>query len=97
VPVAPPYIKKKFWFYQESKHVDQRVVVDVVSRFQRWTDTGISMELLFNLNNGVTAKEIFETHMDAWKKGVKAIYYTRSIQVNTDTASEKPECSTCAN
>lgn len=94
--MTPPYIKDKFWYYQESRNVDQRVVVDVVSRFQKWVDTGISMELLFDLNKGITAKQIYDTHMEAHEKNCKAIYYTRWIQVDTDKASEKPECSTCA-
>jgi ribonucleoside-diphosphate reductase alpha chain len=96
VPIAPPFIKEKFWYYQESKNVDQRAVVDVVSRLQKYVDTGISMELLFNLNNGTTAKDIYETHLDAWKKGCKAIYYTRSIQKNSEEMSEKNECAACA-
>ena len=98
VPVAPPYIKNKFWFYEESKNVDQRVVVDIVSRLQRYTDTGISMELLFNLNNGTTAKDIYETHMDAWRKDIKAIYYTRNVQKDSESVHDEKEeiCLACA-
>ncbi len=96
VPIVPPFIKHKLWHYQESKHIDQKVVVDLVSRLQRYIDTGISMELLFNLNKNITARDIYETHMDAWKKGCKAIYYTRSIQKNSNIASVKEECISCA-
>jgi len=96
VPIVPPYIKDKLWHYQESKHIDQKIVVDLVSRLQKYVDTGISMELLFNLNKNITAKDIYETHMDAWKKGCKAIYYTRSIQKNSNIASVKDECISCA-
>jgi ribonucleoside-diphosphate reductase alpha chain len=96
VPIVPPFIKDKLWQYQESKHIDQKIVVDVVSRLQKYVDTGISMELLFNLNKDITAKDIYETHMDAWKKGCKAIYYTRSIQKNGNISSEKEECVSCA-
>lgn len=95
VPLAPPYIKNKFWFYEESGKVDQRVVVDIVSRLQTWTDTGISMELLFNSNNGTTAKDIFETHMDAYKKKCKAIYYTRYIQRDNESLMEEQSKETC--
>ncbi len=96
VPIVPPFIKDKLWHYQESKHIDQKIVVDIVSRLQRYVDTGISMELLFNLNKNITAKDIYDTHMDAWKKGCKAIYYTRSIQKNSNIASKKDECISCA-
>jgi ribonucleoside-diphosphate reductase alpha chain len=95
VPIAPPYIKNKFWFYEESKNVDQRVVVDIVSRLQSWTDTGISMELLFNSNTGTTAKDIYETHMDAWRKGCKAIYYTRYIQKDAESITDDKQQDVC--
>lgn len=97
VPVAPPYVKTKFWFYEESKNIDQRAVVDIVSRLQKYTDTGISMELFFNLNNGTTAKDIYETHMDAWRKDVKAIYYTRNVQNDVESVQKEEEaCLACA-
>lgn len=96
VPIVPPYIKDKLWHYQESKHIDQKNVVDLVSRLQKYVDTGISMELLFNLNKNITAKDVYETHIDAWKKGCKAIYYTRSIQKNGNISAEKEECVSCS-
>jgi ribonucleoside-diphosphate reductase alpha chain len=96
VPIVPPYIKDKLWHYQESKNIDQRDVVNLVAQLQTWVDTGISMELLFNLNNNLTAKDIFETHLLAWKKGCKAIYYTRSIQKNSNLMTDKEECVSCA-
>ena len=53
VPVAPPYIRDHFWFYSENKTLDQRKVIQAIATMQQWIDTGISMELLFNLNAGV--------------------------------------------
>ena len=99
VPIAPPFIGDKFWHYQENITLDQKVVVNAVSTIQKWIDTGISMELVFNLNQGVysegsiTAKDIFDTIYLAWEKGCKAIYYIRSVQKD----SIKDECTTCAN
>jgi ribonucleoside-diphosphate reductase alpha chain len=96
VPIVPPFVKEKFWHYQENKHIDQKNVVELVSRLQKYVDTGISMELLFNLNNDLTARDIYQTHLEAWKKGCKAIYYTRSIQKNSNISAEKEECISCA-
>lgn len=99
VPIAPPFINDKFWFYQENITLDQKVVVNAVSTIQKWIDTGISMELVFNLNEGIygegslTAKDIFDTVFLAWQKGCKAVYYIRSVQKD----SIKDECTTCAN
>ncbi|NJO93395.1 MAG: ribonucleotide reductase large subunit, partial [Hydrococcus sp. RM1_1_31] len=73
---------------------------------QQWIDTGISMELLFNLNQGVyfpnesdrsiTAKDIFESLLLAWREGCKAIYYVRTVQKDNFKESEN-NCTACAN
>lgn len=103
VPIAPPYIQDKYWFYQENKTLHQDQVVRAIATIQQWIDTGISMELLFNLNQGIyfpdeperslKAKDIFNTLMMAWEKGCKAIYYVRIVQRD----SFKEECTACAN
>ncbi|MGF1494369.1 MAG: ribonucleoside-diphosphate reductase subunit alpha [Microcoleaceae cyanobacterium] len=106
VPIAPPFIRDKFWFYPENKHLNQQIVIKAVATMQQWIDTGISMELLFNLNQGIyfpdeperaiKAKDIFETLMMAWKEGCKAVYYIRTVQ--RDSFQENGEgCSACAN
>jgi ribonucleoside-diphosphate reductase alpha chain len=98
VPLLPPYIKEHFWHYLENKSLDQKIIVDLVgTAIQPWVDTGVSMELLFNLNSPeVTAKYIMETLIDAWKKECKAIYYIRSIQKNTEAIDRSQECEMCA-
>ncbi|MEH2454743.1 ribonucleoside-diphosphate reductase subunit alpha [Nostoc sp.] len=53
VPIAPPYIRDHLWFYAENKTLDQKKVVKAITIIQQGIDTGISMELLFNLNAGV--------------------------------------------
>ena len=106
VPIAPPFIQDCFWFYRENKSLDQKIVVKAVATMQQWIDTGISMELLFNLNQGVyfpdeperavKAKDIYETLVMAWKEGCKAVYYVRTVQ--KDDFKEKNEgCTACAN
>ncbi len=105
VPIAPPYIRDNLWFYVENKTMDQKKVVRAIAAIQQWIDTGISMELLFNLNAGVyfpdeperslTAKDIFETLMLAWKLGCKAIYYIRTVQKDSFTESNE-QCVACA-
>lgn len=141
-PIAPPRIKDKFWYYEEYKNIDVKAVVDVVSRIQKWTDTGISMELVFNMNKkevevqytntgekvispisfeqrigiplplhetesmvgemhspgrSIDAKYIYETLMEAWQKGCKAVYYVRSIQKDDSITDSKNTCTTCTN
>ncbi len=105
VPIAPPFVQDSYWFYRENKNMDQNTVVDAVAAMQNWIDTGISMELLFNLNEGVyfpdeperclNAKDIFETLMLSWREGCKAIYYIRTVQ--KDNFKESSGCTACAN
>ncbi|NRA73514.1 MAG: ribonucleoside-diphosphate reductase subunit alpha [Rickettsiales bacterium] len=95
IPNCPPFIKEKFWYYQENKNLDQGIVVDVISRISKWIDTGVSMELIYNLNKGVTAKTIYNSIIKAWKQEVKTIYYTRSVQQDGYVTS-KEECVSCA-
>jgi len=98
VPICPPFIKERFWFYRESKYMDQKEVVEIISAIQKWIDSGISMELLFNLNLGIKAKDIYETVMLAWEKKVKTIYYVRTIQKDSESEiNKKEECIACAN
>ena len=101
VPIMPPNIKKDFWFYPENKHLDQKKVVKAISTIQKWIDTGISMELLFNQNidaydgRTIRAIDIYETMIQAWEEGCKAIYYVRAVQ--KDDFKEEESCTTCAN
>ncbi|MDJ0690754.1 MAG: LAGLIDADG family homing endonuclease [Xenococcaceae cyanobacterium MO_188.B32] len=106
VPIAPPFIQDYFWYYHENKTLDQKKVVKAVTTMQQWIDTGISMELLFNLNQGVyfpeqperclKAKDIFETLIMAWEEGCKAIYYIRTVQKD-DFKESRNGCVACAN
>ena len=106
VPIAPPFIKDNFWYYHENKTLDQKIVVKCVATIQQWIDTGISMELLFNLNQGVyfpnepdrslRAIDIYETLMLAWREGCKAVYYIRTVQKD-DFKESNNDCSACAN
>ncbi len=95
IPNCPPYIRDKFWFYQENRNISQETVVDVMSRINKWIDTGISIELMYNLNRNIRAKDIYNTIMSAWKKDIKTLYYTRTIQKD-GSSLEKSECVSCA-
>jgi len=95
IPNCPPFIKDKFWYYQENKNMDQKIIVDIISTISKWIDTGVSMELVYNLNMGISASDIYSTIMKAWKQDIKTIYYTRSIQKD-GSMSEKEECVSCA-
>lgn len=103
-PIAPAFIEDRYWFYQENKYLHQAIVIDAIAEIQKWIDTGISAELLFNLNEGIyfpddpqrkiVAQDIYDVLFRAWEKGVKAIYYVRSVQNDTSKALD---CDSCSN
>jgi ribonucleoside-diphosphate reductase alpha chain len=96
VPITPPFIKTGMWLYQENKNIDQKHVIEVTSRIQKWIDTGISMELVINPNlDFVNAKYIYNLFMDAWKKECKTIYYVRIMQKDMNEKAEA-DCASCA-
>jgi ribonucleoside-diphosphate reductase alpha chain len=91
-PVVPPALKEAFWYYREAKQISPFEVIDVASSIQKWTDTGISMELLVDLNNPeVNAKYFRDMILHAWKQGCKAIYYIRFLQRTV----EEHGCTSC--
>ncbi len=98
VPICPPYIKDNLLLYKEYKRFDMFKMVDIISEIQKFTDTGISFESCFDLNNPkITAKYLYDFVLYAWKKEIKTLYYTRFIQVNNTNMKDKRECAVCAN
>jgi ribonucleotide reductase alpha subunit len=99
--IVPLYIKEAFHFYQESRYTHPSVVVSAAAVIQKWIDTGLSTELLFNFNEHAygldyitTAKDLNDVYLQAWREGLKTLYYVRSIW--QDKVTEKNECQSCA-
>lgn len=66
-------------------------IIDITCSVQKFTDTGVSMELMFDQNaEGFNAKELFDAIHYAHDKKCKAIYYIRSIKKRDDA------CPACA-
>lgn len=96
VPRVVKYLKDRSWFYPEFKNVDSKIYVKMMSRIGKWITQGVSMELLFDLNKEIKAKDIYDTMLLAWKEGCKSIYYIRTIQKNTNIMQDKKECESCS-
>lgn len=101
--VIPRFIQDKLWFYQEGINLNPEIVVRAIASMQQWIDTGISMELIFNLKEGIyadgyriTAKDIFEIQKLAWASGCKAIYYIRSIDDQEFNKMKSSDCEACS-
>ena len=96
IPRTVKHLKDRAWFYPEFKNVNPITYVKIMAKIGAWVSQGVSMELLFDLNKGIKAKDIYDTLMTAWEEGCKSVYYIRTIQKNTNNISEKEECESCS-
>lgn len=96
--VAAKFLKDNPLSYNKdfSKY-DAKEIVEIVSELQKFTDTGISMELIFDHNRPTfTAKDLFDAILFAWKKKTKAIYYIRNIKKNAVLEAKEADCVGCS-
>ena len=95
IKVAAKYLSMNPLTYgkTQSKH-SALEIVDFVSEAQKWVDTGISMEWVFDqTKEGFKAKDLYDAIHYAHQKGLKSIYYIRSIK-QKDNAEES--CVACS-
>jgi ribonucleoside-diphosphate reductase alpha chain len=99
IPVAAKFLKLNPIGYGKTfpKHTATEII-DVVSELQKFIDTGASMELIFDQRKeGFKAKDLYDAIHYAHRKGVKAIYYIRTIKNNATTeARPEVDCVACA-
>ncbi len=75
---------------------DPQEIVAVAAEIQKFTDTGISMELVFDQNKeGFKAKDLYDTIHYAHQKRMKSIYYIRSLKNNASITTESA-CVACS-
>lgn len=79
-----------------AKHTPQEIV-DAVAEVQKFTDTGISMEWILDQNReGFSAKDLYDAIHYAHKKGIKTVYYIRTIKKNATLQAKEDACVACA-
>ncbi len=98
--VAAKFLKENPLGYGKTfpKHTAQEII-DVVAELQKFIDTGCSMELIFDQRKeGFNAKDLYDAIHYAHSKGIKAIYYIRTIKNNATIDGSRPEedCVACA-
>jgi ribonucleoside-diphosphate reductase alpha chain len=98
--VAAKFLKDNPLGYGKTfpKHTATEII-DVVAELQKFIDTGCSMELIFDQNKETfKAQDLYDAIHYAHSKGIKAIYYIRSIKKNASIDASRPEenCVACA-
>lgn len=86
--VAPELNDKTYWVYKGAYLLDQRWSVRAAGIRQRHIDQAQSMNLY--ITNECSMRQILELYLQAWKGGVKTIYYVRSKSLEVE------ECESCA-
>jgi len=82
--------------FRTFKEINQLELVNQAGIRQQYIDQSVSLNLAFP--SIVTPKWINQVHMDAWKKGIKTLYYMRTESVlRGDIAQQAmdPECAAC--
>lgn len=86
--VAPALSDRTFWMYKEAYLIDQKWSIRAAGVRQRHIDQSQSMNLY--ITNNFTMRQVLDLYLDAWKCGVKTVYYVRSKSLEVE------ECESCA-
>lgn len=85
---APELNQKTFWLYKEAHNINQQWSIRANAARQRHIDQAQSFNLY--ITPQVKAKEILDLYVEAYKQGVKTIYYVRNQSLEMD------ECTSCS-
>jgi len=78
-----------------ARELNQFAIVKQAGQRQKFIDQGQSVNLFFSANS--EPKYIHQVHVEAWKEGLKSLYYLRSsAAIRSDLASRSvEECKAC--
>lgn len=86
--VAPELSLDTWWYYKAAHLIDQSWSVRAAGVRQRHIDQAQSMNLY--ITNDYTMRQVLALYLDAWRSGVKTIYYIRSKSLEVE------DCESCA-
>ena len=86
--VAPELSMDTWWYYKAAHLIDQSWSVRAAGFRQRHIDQAQSMNLY--ITNDYSMRQVLRLYLEAWRAGVKTIYYVRS------KALEVEACESCS-
>ena len=86
--VAPDLSPDTYWYYKSAHTIEQDWTVKAAGIRQRHIDQAQSVNLY--ITNDFSLRQVLNLYINAWKEGMKTIYYVRS------KALEVEECESCA-
>lgn len=88
IKTAPELNEQNYWYYKEAHTIDQQYSIKACGIRQRHIDQSQSINLYITPN--YKAKDILNLYMEAWKQGLKTVYYIRNQSLEMD------ECTSCS-
>ncbi|NJP39790.1 ribonucleoside-diphosphate reductase subunit alpha [Oscillospiraceae bacterium HV4-5-C5C] len=85
---APDLKADNYWYYKEAHTIDQQWSIKACAARQRHVDQSQSFNLY--ITPQVKASDILKMYTEAWREGVKTIYYVRNQSLEMD------ECTSCS-
>lgn len=85
---APNLSEETYWYYNSAYNIDQKWCIEMNGVRQRHIDQGQSFNLYITTN--YTMRSIMNLYIEAYKAGVKSIYYVRSKSL------EVSDCESCS-
>lgn len=86
--VAPELSPCTYWYYKPAHYIEQTWSVRAAGVRQRHIDQAQSMNLY--ITNDYTLRQVLNLYLEAWRRGVKTIYYVRSKSLEVE------ECESCS-
>lgn len=86
--VAPELSPRTYWYYKPAHYIEQTWSVRAAGVRQRHIDQAQSMNLY--ITNDYTLRQVLRLYLEAWRGGVKTIYYVRSKSLEVE------ECESCS-
>lgn len=86
--VAPELSINTWWYYKPAHTIDQTLSIKAAGVRQRHIDQAQSMNLY--ITNEFTMRQVLNLYIEAWKAGVKTIYYVRSKSLEVE------DCDSCS-
>lgn len=79
--------------FKTFKEISQLEIIQQASIRQKFVDQAQSLNL--NIPSGLPIKEVNRLMIEAWKLGVKTLYYQRSQSVSKEMVTNLVNCSSC--
>ncbi len=86
--IAPELSSQTWWYYKPAHLIDQTWSMKAAGVRQRHIDQAQSVNLY--ITNEYTMRQVLALYLEAWRDGVKTIYYVRSKSLEVE------ECESCA-